>query len=58
MTSTIVKALVSGEIIIKDLPEKAIAELKEILSTIKCIADDVSPHKEYENTYSDGWLDA
>ena len=29
-----------------------------ILSTIKCVADDVSPHKEYENTYSDGWLDA
>ena len=35
-----------------------VKELKEILSTIKCIADDVSPHKEYENTYSDGWLDA
>jgi len=31
---------------------------KEILTAIKCIADDVSPHKEYENTYSDGWLDA
>ena len=29
-----------------------------ILSTIKCVADDVSPHKEYENTYSDGWIDA
>ena len=29
-----------------------------ILSTIKCVADEVSPHKEYENTYSDGWLDA
>ena len=35
-----------------------VKELTEILSTIKCIADDVSPHKEYENTYSDGWLDA
>lgn len=32
--------------------------LTEILATIKCIADDVSPHKEYENTYSDGWIDA
>lgn len=32
--------------------------LTEILQTIKCIADDVSPHKEYENTYSDGWIDA
>lgn len=31
---------------------------EEILSVIKCVADDVSPHKEYENTYSDGWLDA
>jgi hypothetical protein len=31
---------------------------EEILTTIKCIADDVSPHKEYENTYSDGWIDA
>jgi hypothetical protein len=31
---------------------------EEILTTIKCIADDVSPHKEYENTYEDGWLDA
>ena len=31
---------------------------EEILSVIKCVADDVSPHKEYENTYSDGWIDA
>jgi hypothetical protein len=31
---------------------------EEILSVIKGIADDVSPHKEYENNYSDGWLDA
>ncbi len=36
----------------------AVKELTEILSTIKCLADDVSPHKEYENTYSDGWIDA
>jgi len=31
---------------------------EEILAAIKSTADDVSPHKEYENTYSDGWLDA
>jgi hypothetical protein len=31
---------------------------EEILSVIKCVADDVSPHKEYENNYADGWLDA
>ena len=30
----------------------------EILSAIKFISADVSSHKEYENTYSDGWLDA
>ena len=32
MSNTIIKALVSGEIIIKDLPEHVIAELKSILS--------------------------
>ena len=35
-----------------------VKELTEILATIKCLSDEVSPHKEYENTYSDGWLDA
>ena len=35
-----------------------VKELTEILATIKCLSDEVSPYKEYENTYSDGWLDA
>lgn len=38
-------------------PSKDLTD-EEILAAIKSIADDVSPHKEYENTYSDGWLDA
>ena len=38
-------------------PVKELTDEK-ILSVIKFIAEDVSPHKEYENTYSDGWLDA
>jgi hypothetical protein len=38
-------------------PAKTLTD-EEILAAIKCIADDVSPHKEYENTYEDGWLDA
>lgn len=35
-----------------------VKELTGILATIKCIADDISGHKDYENTYSDGWIDA
>jgi hypothetical protein len=38
-------------------PAKILTD-EEILTAIKCIADDVSPHKEYENTYEDGWIDA
>jgi hypothetical protein len=38
-------------------PAKTLTD-EEILTAIKCIADDVSPHKEYENTYEDGWIDA
>ena len=55
--SAIAMAKVYGDEIIP-LYTHPVKELTEILSTIKCIADDVSPHKEYENTYSDGWLDA
>ncbi len=31
---------------------------EEILTAIKEFAEEVMPYKEYENTYSDGWLDA
>jgi hypothetical protein len=43
---------------IKALKAHLVKELTEILATIKCLSDEVSPYKEYENTYSDGWLDA
>ena len=31
---------------------------EEILTAIKEFSEEVMPYKEYENTYSDGWLDA
>ena len=43
---------------IEALKAHLVKELTEILATIKCLSDEVSPYKEYENTYSDGWLDA
>jgi len=45
----------NGDVPLYLYPEKT---LKEILTNIKCIADDISGHKDYENTYSDGWIDA
>ena len=38
-------------------PAKTLTD-EEILTAIKEFAEEVMPYKEYENTYSDGWLDA